>query len=160
MYANESDRTQTLLKIYRRDIEENLSLVFRGKRIYPTKDEDGEQEMGREFIHLTREEVEEEQPDGKKIKRRVFDMFRSQRLHWIEPHLMETTGESDIEVFSVNQTEPRTIIYNRKMKYVVVLLPQKRSKGAYYLLTAYYLNKDYGTKQIEKQFKKRLGVIY
>ena len=159
LYKNEKDRDSSLLAIYNRDIVENNMLAFQTKRIYPIKDEDGEVEMNREFMHLTREEITDTQPDGTPIGKRVFDMFRSQRLHWIKPHIMEQTGESDIVVFSVNQADPRTIIYNRKQKYVIILQPQRRSGNAYYLLTAYYLNRDYGVKMIEKQLKKRLDEV-
>ena len=159
LYKNEKERDSSLLAIYNRDIVENNMLAFQSKRIYPTKDEDGEVEMSREFMHLTREEITDTQPDGTTIDKRVFDMFRSQRLHWIKPHIMEQTGENDIVIFSVNQADPKTIIYNRKQKYVIILQPQKRSGNAYYLLTAYYLNKDYGVKMIERQLKKRLDEV-
>lgn len=45
-------------------------------------------------------------------------------------------------------------IYDRKEKYVIVLECQR--KNSYYLLTAYYLNKDYAEKSIYKKMKKRL----
>ncbi|MBP5788830.1 MAG: type II CRISPR RNA-guided endonuclease Cas9, partial [Neisseriaceae bacterium] len=95
-------------------------------------------EMARELMHLTCKEVEE---DGE--KHRVFDMNRSRRLHWIKPHMDETTGEADVEVFSVVERDQknrkdvmRTYIYNIPQKYVIVLEPQVRSGNAYYLLTA------------------------
>ncbi len=45
----------------------------------------------------------------------------------------------------------RTYVYNRTRKYVIVFEPQIRTNNkAYYLLTAYYLNRTYGVKQIEK----------
>ena len=47
-------------------------------------------------------------------------------------------------------------IYNIPQKYVIVLEPQVRSGNAYYLLTAYYLDEDYGEKQMKKKMKKRL----
>lgn len=109
-------------------------------------------------MHLTWKEVEE---DG--VKHRVFDINRSRRLHWIKPHIDETTGEADIEVFSVVERDQknrkdiaRTYIYNKPQKYVIVLEPQVRSGNAYYLLTAYYLDEDYGEKQLKKKMKKCL----
>ncbi|MEE0453586.1 MAG: hypothetical protein UDD86_04770 [Sodaliphilus sp.] len=41
-----------------------------------------------------------------------------------------------------------------KEEYVIVL-EQQRSK-AFYLLTAYHLNKEYGKKALEKKMKKRI----
>lgn len=156
-YPNETQRNKVLIAIYERDIEDNPSFKFREKRIYPIKD-DGAVEMARELMHLTCKEVEE---DG--VKHRVFDINRSRRLHWIKPHIDETTGEADIEVFSVVERDQknrkdiaRTYIYNKPQKYVIVLEPQVRSGNAYYLLTAYYLDEDYGEKQLKKKMKKCL----
>lgn len=157
LYPNEKQRNEVLKAIYERDIEDNPSFKFREKRIYPIKD-DGAVEMARELMHLTCKEVEE---DGE--KHRVFDMNRSRRLHWIKPHMDETTGEANVEVFSVVERDQknrkditRTYIYNIPQKYVIVLEPQVRSGNAYYLLTAYYLDEDYGEKQMKKKMKKRL----
>lgn len=161
-YTNERERTESLKRIYLRDIEDNPSLAFRAKRIYPIKD-DGEIEMSREFTHLTCKDMDEE---GNGIKHRVFDIHRSQRLHWIKPHIDETTEEEKIEVFSVEERDlkerkdiVRTYIYNVKQKYVIVLEPQQRSGNAYYLLTAYYLDESYGEKMMKKKMKKRLDKV-
>ncbi len=112
-------------------------------------------------MHLTCKEVEEDE-----VKHRVFDIHRSRRLHWIKPHIDETIGEAAIEVFSVIERDQknrkditRTYIYNKPQKYVVVLEPQVRSGNAYYLLTAYYLDEDYGEKQMKKKMKKRLQEV-
>ena len=159
-YPNENQRMDVLKAIYERDIEDNPSFKFREKRIYPIKD-DGAVEMARELMHLTCKEVEEDE-----VKHRVFDIHRSRRLHWIKPHMDETTGEAAIEVFSVKKKKKknrkditRTYIYNKPQKYVVVLEPQVRSGNAYYLLTAYYLDEDYGEKQMKKKMKKRLQEV-
>ena len=160
LYPNEKQRNEVLKAIYERDIEDNPSFKFREKRIYPIKD-DGAVEMARELMHLTCKEVEE---DGE--KHRVFDMNRSRRLHWIKPHIEETTGEADIEVFSIVERDQknrkdikRTYIYNKTRKYVIVFEPQVRSGNAYYLLTAYYLDEDYGEKIMKKKMKKRLQEV-
>lgn len=157
-FLSEHDRKELLLKIFVRDIEENQELKFRDKRIYPIKD-DGPIEMGREFTHLTCKEMDE---DGSGVNRRVFDMNRSRRLHWIKPHIMETIQENGIEVFSVVERDRekrkdvfRTYIYNTVQKYVIVMEPQVRNGKAYYLLTAYYLDEDYGEKMMKKKMKKR-----
>ena len=78
----------------------------------------------------------------------------------------ETTGEADIEVFSIVERDQknrkdikRTYIYNKTQKYVIVLEPQLRSGNAYYLLTAYYLDEDYGEKMMKKKMKKRLQEV-
>ena len=159
-YPNEKQRDEVLKAIYERDIEDNPFFKFREKRIYPIKD-DGAVEMARELMHLTRKEVEEEG-----VKHRVFDIQRSRRLHWIKPHMEESTGEANIEVFSVVERDQknrkdiaRTYIYNKFQKYVIVLEPQIRSGNAYYLLTAYYLDEDYGEKMMKKKMKKRLQEV-
>lgn len=165
MHLSPNERDESLKGIYRRDIENNELFYFKGKRIYPTK-HDGEITLITHFKHLTSEETEEVDDNGNIVKRRVFDKYRSERLHWIKTHTDETTGEanSDIEIFSYigrnlrkRSDVKRTYIYNKKQKYVIVFEPQNSS--SYYLLTAYYLNKDYGVKQIEKQLKKKVNTI-
>lgn len=58
--------------------------------------------MGRLFKHLTCEEIEVECEDGKKYPKRIFDIARSQRLHWIKHHIDEKTP-SNIDVFTIEQ---------------------------------------------------------
>ena len=162
---DERARRASLKAIFDRDIADNDNFHFRGKRIYPIKS-DGEIDMDRELMHLTTEEVEETDVQGQKFKRRVFDKFRSERLHWIKPHVEEQITDSEIEVFSVNERNQRkrlnvvrTYIYNKTRKYVIVLEPQTRNGEAYYLLTAYYLNKEYGEKQMKKKLNAKLDEV-
>ena len=161
---DEKSRTKSLRGIFDRDITDNDSLSFMGKRIYPIKS-DGELDMDREFVHLTTEEVEDTDENGKVTKRRMYDGFRSERLHWIRAHVENRVTDSEIIVFSVKERNLRkrvdivsTYIYNKTRKYVIVLEPL-RNGTAYYLLTAYYLNKKYGVKQIEKKLKAKLDVV-
>lgn len=156
---DEKARKASLKGIFDRDITDNENFCFRGKRIYPIKT-DGELDLDRELIHLTTEIVEGSE------NHRAYDRFRSERLHWIRPHVEEKITDSDIVVFSVNERDQkkrenvvRTYIWNRTRKYVVVLEPQVRNGNAYYLLTAYYLNKDFGEKQMKKRLKRKLDVV-
>lgn len=162
---DERARRQSLQAIFDRDIADNDNFRFRGKRIFPIKT-DGEIDMDRELMHLTTEEVEATDEQGKSYKRRVYDRYRSERLHWIRPHVEEKVTDSDIVVFSVNERNQRkrmnvarTYIYNRTRKYVIVLEPQTRNGEAYYLLTAYYLNKEYGEKQMLKKLLSKLPEV-
>lgn len=162
---DEKSRTQSLRGIFDRDITNNENFSFNGKRIYPIKS-DGKLDVDREFMHLTTEEIEETDENGKVTKHRVYDGFRSERLHWIRPHVEQQIKDSNIIVFSVKERNVRkridvyrTYIYNKTQKYVIVLEPQTRNGNAYYLLTAYYLNKKYGVKQIEKKLKAKLDEI-
>ncbi|MCG4767929.1 hypothetical protein L0O88_02385 [Bacteroides nordii] len=151
------------MRIYKRDIEDNPNFKFREKQIYPIKS-DGEADMGRQFMHLTCEEIQETDENGNLLPaKRVFEKDRSQRLHWINHHIQELVSEN-IEVFSVTERDQRkrcdvtkTYIYDKKEKYVIVLECQRKS--SYYLLTAYYLNKEYAEKNIKKKMKKRLPNI-
>lgn len=159
---DERARKASLKGIFDRDITDNDNFCFRGKRIYPIKT-DGEIDMDRELFHLTTEEVEEADEQGKIYKHRIYDKWRSERLHWIRPHIEEKITDSEILVFSVSERNlrkrsnvVRTYIWNKTRKYVIVLEPQIRNGEAYYLLTAYYLNKEYAEKQMEKKFKGRL----
>jgi len=153
----EPDRNISLKAVFKRDIEDNPDLRFRTKVIRPIKGE--EPAMQLLFRHLTTEEIEETDDNGKTYKRRMFEIHRSQRIHWIKFH----TEECRKEVISVFSTEERingknafrTYIYDHKQKYVIVMEPQRSGKD-YYLLSAYYLNRDYGEKMLLKKIKNKL----
>jgi len=163
LHLYENQRKESLMRIFNRDICDNPKFKFREKQIYPIKS-DGAIDMERQFMHLTCEKVEEEDENGKLLPAsRVFEKDRSQRLHWINHHLKELTPEN-VEVFSVIERNQKkrsdvtnTYIYDKKEKYVIVLECQRKS--SYYLLTAYYFNKEYAEKEMKKKMKKRLPNI-
>lgn len=156
---SERDRQHDLLAIFKRDIEDNFDFAFRSWRIYPIKAQ-GEADMGRLFKHLTCEEIMVECEDGTKYPKRVFEVARSQRLHWINHHIKEKTP-SNIDVFTVEERDTKkrkvkkTYIYDKVEKYIIVLEQQRTN--AFYLLTAYHLNKKYGEKALLKKMKKRIS---
>ena len=143
---SERDRQHDLLAIFKRDIEDNFDFAFRSWRIYPIKAQ-GEADMGRLFKHLTCEEIMVECEDGTKYPKRVFEVARSQRLHWINHHIKEKSP-LNIDVFTVEEKDSK--------KRNVIVLEQQRT-NAFYLLTAYHLNKDYGEKALLKKMKKRIS---
>lgn len=162
-HLTEYQGNQSLLRIFKRDIEENKTLNFRTKIIRPIQGE--EPAMVILFKHLTCEEIQEEDESGKKYPKRIFEMTRSQRLHWIKFHL-EENKKTNVFVFSVEERDQkkrqdiiRTYIYDADEKYLIVLDPQ-RSLRDYYLVTAYYLNKEYGEKKVKKMIKKQLPIVY
>lgn len=146
---NERQRTESLRRIFCRDIENNPAFTFNGKPIYPTPHEDGQIAMENLFNHLTRQEVDKE------IHHREFDMSRSQRLHWIKYHV-EQQKKDNMLYFSVAEPRsPRTYIYDIDEKYVIVLEP-RRNGTAYYLLTAYHLEgKDAARNKIMTKYNRR-----
>jgi hypothetical protein len=163
MHLTEGERTSSLRSIFKRDIEDNSKLNFRTKIIRPIKGE--EPAMDLLFKHLTTEEIQELDENGKEYPKRIFEKDRSQRLHWVRFHLEESKKER-VEIFSVEERDQkkrvdiiRTYIFDVDQKYVIVLDPQ-RSKRDYYLVTAYYLNKEYGEKKIRKLLKKRLPMLH
>lgn len=160
---NEGQRNASLKAIFRRDIEDNTNLKFRSKIVRPLKGEEPSIQIL--FKHLTCEEIIVQNEDSTTYPKRVFEMDRSVRLHWVRHHIDEKKKEN-IEVFSVEERDLKkrkdvikTYIYDTEQDYVIVLEPQ-RSETDYYLLTAYYLNKMEGKKSIEKKLKKRLPDIY
>jgi len=162
-HLNEHQRTESLLRVFKRDIDENSGLSFKTKTIRPIKGE--EPAMVLLFRHLTTEEIEVEDESGKKHPKRIFEMDRSQRLHWVKHHLEERKKEN-VEIFSIEERDQkkrkdiiRTYIYDIEQKYIIVLDPQRTQKD-YYLITAYYMNKDYGEKKIKKLMKKRLAELH
>lgn len=159
-HLSEPDRSQSLRGVFERDIENNQHFRFQGKNIYPIKGE--EPAMQLLFRHLITEGVETVDKHGRTYTQRIFEIHRSQRLHWVKYHIDEKTNKK-IEIFSTEERingkkKYRTYIYNLTQKYVVVLEPQ-RSKTDYYLLSAYYLNKHYGEKKMKKKMKSKLKDI-
>lgn len=159
---NTFQRKESLMRIFKRDIEDNNSFTFRNKNIRPTK-VDGELDMQKVYNHLTTRNDEDE--NGKKLPSRSFEMLRSVRLHWIRKHIDECIDDNVI-VFSCEDRDQnrrkdiiRTYIYNTDKKYVIILEPQ-RNITDYYLLTAYYLSEKKGKKQIRSKYKNRLSDIY
>lgn len=149
-YLTSSQRKESLMRIFNRDIAENINFSFRRKLIRPTKKE-GESPMQTLYHHLTTRGDKDEK--GNDLRSRSFEMARSIRLHWVKVHIDESTKDNNI-VFSYEDRVKgkdiiRTYIYNKEQKYVVILEPQ-RNETNYYLLTAYHLNEKGGEKQIEK----------
>lgn len=149
----ERQRTDSLKGIFKRDFEERRP-VFCGKEVHPTPKEDGEIPMETLFSHLTTEMID------KVTRKRVFEMDRSMRLHWVRYHLNQKKSNNML-LFSVKEPEGiRTYYYDQDEKYVIVLEPL-RNGSAYYLLTAYYVKgKDAQRNKIERKFKRKLEVLY
>jgi hypothetical protein len=164
MHLSVNERAKSLRAIFMRDIENNPNFKFRTKQIRPILIE-GEATMSTLFNHLTREEIEIENPDGIKYNKRVFEKDRSMRLHWIKFHI-EENKKNKIEIFSVQERDLKkrkditiTYVYDLEQKYVIVLEPQKTGLD-YYLLSAHYLNRDYGEKKMMKKLKKKLPEVF
>lgn len=150
---NVPQRTASLRGVFNRDIAENESFQFQGKQINPTS-QDGEEPMETLFRHLTTV------IEDKKTNKRVFEMFRSERLHWIRHHI-EERKQDNMFVFSVKESGAiRTYIYDKDEKYVIIL-EWRKNRDDYYLLTAYHLRgKDEKRDKIMKKYKRRLENIY
>ncbi|MFZ4526186.1 MAG: hypothetical protein ACOYOE_11765 [Chlorobium sp.] len=159
-HLNEKDRTDSLMRIFKRDIEDNAGFAFRKKQIRPLK-KDGQTPMQVLFHHLTTRGEKDEK--GNDTKARSFEMARSQRLHWLRHHTQES-GPVGVEIFSYEdrigrKDVIRTYIYDTAQEYVIILEPQ-RSRLDYYLITAYHLNEPGGKKQIQKKKKGKLAEVY
>lgn len=142
-------RNTSLRGVFNRDITNNANFKFRDKQITPTP-KDGQIPMETLFTHLITVVVDN------KTKKRTFDIYRSQRLHWVKHHINETKKDNMI-YFSVKEPQGiRTYIYDKEEKYVIVLEPL-RNKSEYYLLSAFYVRgKDAQRNKFEKKYKRRL----
>lgn len=158
---NEYDRNESLNGIFRRDIENNENFKFLTKTIRPIKKE-GQIPMVTLFSHLTTKEVLDDK--GKRTGARIFELPRSQRLHWVRHHIDQRKTQN-VDVFSYEDKVEgrgyvvRTYIYDVDEEYVIILEPQK-SKLDYFLITAYYLNEPGGKKQIESKRNKKMADVY
>ena len=112
---SESQRNDSLRRIFNRDIQDNPAFSFNGKPIYPTPREDGQIAMENLFNHLTRKEID------KDTHHREYDSHRSQRLHWIRHHVEQKKADNML-YFSVDEPRaPRTYIYDIDEKYELFL---------------------------------------
>lgn len=147
-HLSPSGRSKSLKGVFNRDILENMMFSFRGKKIYPIKQE-GKEAMEVLFHHLTTVKVDE------KTQKREFESERSKRLHWIKHHISELKTER-VLVFSVDEgkKKSRTYVLDKDERYVIILEPQK--SNAYYLLTAYWLRPGNYKKIMRKYEKRRL----
>jgi hypothetical protein len=162
---NDYQRKASLLRIFQRDIEANESFQFQKKNIYPIKMKESDTTMQTLLNHLTTQEIEEIDAKGKKVSLRVYEPDRSKRLHWLRHHV-EIVPLTTTEIFSVEEWSERekravvrTYIYDTQEKYVIVLESQRTHRD-YYLLTAYYLNKPFAVKQMNKKMKSKLPIVY
>lgn len=145
---SEVQRTNSLLGVFRRDIETNTAFNFRGKKINPIHGKSPEMETL--FTHLTGEIVD------KKERRREYEKNRCERLHWIKNHTEERCPA--LQVFSVEDTDgERTYIYNEVEQYIVVLAPY-RDRREYYLITAHYLD-GRNPDKMKNKIKRKLDEV-
>jgi hypothetical protein len=148
-HLDETQRTASLMGVFNRDIGENTDIIFRTKKINPTKGE--EDAMAILFKHLTTKIIDE------KTRERTFEFQRSKRLHWIKYHLDENKKQN-VLIFSVIDPEGiRTYIFDQDQNYVIILEPY-RSKTEYYLITAYYLE-GRNSEKIKKKYNRRLSEV-
>lgn len=156
IHLNAFDRNSALTDIFKRDIEDNPNLRFRAKMVRPIKGE--EPGMQLLYRHLTTSENKEKDDDGNPLGGRVFEMSRSQRLHWVKYHIDEKKPEC-LSCFTVQDRVNgkwvyRTYILDTVQKYVVILEPY-RKLPEYYLLTAYPLEpRNY--KKLKNKEKRKL----
>jgi hypothetical protein len=159
-HLDEQQKNKSLYAIFKRDIEDNETLNFRGKKIWPIKSD--QPAMQTLYSHLTC--ISEKVEEGDRVyKRRIFDHHRSVRLHWVLYHLLERKAEG-VKVFSAEERidgrdVKRTYIYDVDEKYIVVLEPQKTGND-YYFITAHYLYEKWGTKAMAKRLKHALPDIH
>lgn len=161
-HMTEWQRGVSLRGVFDKDILNNANFQFYGKQIRPIKN-DGDDSMDTLFNHLI---TCDEEIDNKKTGKRVFEVARAIRLHWLRHHIdLANLGAANIDVFSCQEriqgkgSVIRTYIFNEEDRYVIILEPQ-RSGIDYYLLTAYYIDKDWGLRQIESKRKNRLPEVY
>ena len=149
-HLNKTERKQSLYRIFKRDIEDNPDLCFRGRKINPVKGSEPDMEIL--YKHLTTVIID------KKTRKREYEPRRSERLHWIR-HYIEEKKKDNVLVFSVKEKEGiRTYIFDKDEKYVVILEPYQ-NRQEYYLITAYYLEgRNY--KKILNKYKRRLPDVY
>ena len=87
-----AERKVSLRRIFNRDIQDNNTLSFRDKKIYPVPRE-GMDKLEMLFWHLTTKVINHD------TNHREYDRARSIRLHWIKFHI-EEHKTNDMLIFS------------------------------------------------------------
>lgn len=157
-HLGEHERNVSLSRILKRDIEENASFKFRNKMIRPVKGEEPELQIL--FRHLTTHTIDVVDEETQvAYKKRIFEIERSRRIHWIKHHV-EEKKKDNIDIFSIeertgNKNVIRTYILDHDEKYVVILEPY-RNEVDYYLITAYYLESN-NYRRMKNKIKNKLS---
>jgi hypothetical protein len=159
MHLSERERIDSLKRVFERDIEHNTNFTFNGKHIRPIKGE--EPAMQLLFKHLTTHEIQVIE-NGQEFSKRIFEMARSVRLHWIKFHIEKQNSEV-LEIFSVeeryqNRWVIKTYILDKAERYVIILEPYRRTSD-YYLITAYFLE-DRNFKKMMQKMKRKLPELH
>lgn len=110
------------------------------------------------FIHLI---CKTESPDPKDVNDREPDFRRAERLHWIKtiiekyPCLEKCADCEGIllykEFYNGNENRLRVKLFFPKEQYIIVL---ERRKDYYALITAFYIERGYQDKNINKYYNK------
>lgn len=154
-HLGERDRDKSLRGVYDRDFQGQVPAKYRERPVRPIKQVDPETDIDTLFRHLIT--CDDVHGPG-----RVFDMPRSQRLHWIRYHLDERSA-GDVIVFSLEERSTsgrkrkHTYLLDKKQRYVIILEPFRKHPD-YYLITAYPLEaRNY--KKMKQRYKRRLPEI-
>lgn len=145
-----------LYKIFRKMFFED-GITFRGLPI-KVKISPKYLEYETSFIHLT---CKTETANPADLNDREPDFRRAERLHWIKiiiekyPCLEKCVECEGLlmyeERFNGNENRVRTKIFFPKEQYIIVL---EKRKGYYELITAFYIERGFNDKNINKYYNK------
>ncbi len=152
-HLSEREREGSLRRVYDRDFQDTAPCCFRKRPVRPIKRMDAATDIDILFRHL----ITTDAPEGS--TGRVFDMPRSQRLHWIRHHLDEKSSSAML-VFSIEDRSVsgrkrlHTYLLDTEQRYVVILEPYRKHPD-YYLITAYPLEAR-NFKKLKQRYARRL----
>lgn len=120
------------------------------------KKEDGKELV---FWHLTSRETTYTKKDGNryiKIKERLPDYPRSERLPWIK-RIIENHTHKEIKIFYYKEKTNNIRLYLWAYDEDFIVILEKIGKQSSYLVTSFYINKNYNRSIYNKRYENYIS---
>lgn len=148
-----------LYAIFERDIK-NSAIRLKGRPVWHDRRVLPGEEYEEGFWHLTsRDEWVFDKKQRRKVKDRVWDSRRSERLPWCRPTI-EHAGEPVVMMWDYEEADGqiRTYVWLKEWDYVIVLERQQKRLGVIFMLiTAFYVDCAAKRSDLESRYVKRIG---
>ena len=155
-FNNYKEYEKNLYRVFRKMFFED-KITFKGLQVR-VKTNPRYLEYEHAFIHLT---CKTESQDPKDLNDREPDFKRCERLHWIKliiekyPCLEDCINCEGLllyeEYVNGNENRVRTKIFFPKEQYIIIL---EKRKEYYELVTAFFIDRGFNDKNINKYYKK------
>ena len=146
--CKENEIIEFLYKIFQDDFINCRCYLADKIYIDPKSDKlkDGKEEI---FWHVTTK-------DNPRSKKREFDRERASRLKWIK-NIIHNYHHDDIKLFYHYEKNKKIRLYLWAEKVDFIVIIQKLGRKSSYLVTSFYINKNYNRKIYSKRYDAYLN---